>query len=141
MMASKREQILQAVGAKLATVGGIGGRVYRSRADAIAREQSPCITYDWANEEAMDPATVFAERRISVFVSVFVRGDEPDRLADPIITEAHAALMADTTLSGLALDIALGAASFDYESADKTAGKLTHEYEVMFRHAYANMNQ
>jgi len=138
-MNSKREQIIQAVGTALAGVQGVGGRVYRSRADAIAREQSPCITYDWSNEEVLPQVTVFAERQVSIFVSVFVRGDEPDRLADPIISSVHAALMVDTTLGGLALDMALGTATFEYESADKTAGKLTHEYQVMFRHAYTDM--
>jgi hypothetical protein len=138
-MASKRELILQAIGAALAGVSGVGGRVYRSRADGIAREQAPCITYDWSNEEQLPQTTVLAERQISVFVSVYVRGDEPDRLADPIIAEVHAALLQDITLGGLSMDIALGTASLEYEGADKTAGKITHEYQVMFRHAYTDM--
>lgn len=138
-MTSKRELILQSIGNILSSVAAVSGRVYRSRADALVRDQAPCVTYDWANEEALPQSTVLAERQIDIFVSVFVRGDEPDKLADPIVCDIHSAIMADTSLGGLAIDISLGPASFEYESADKTAGKMTHEYQVMFRHAYADM--
>lgn len=138
-MPSKREQILQAFGTILAATPGIGGRVYRSQADGLTRDLTPCITYEWSSEDAMSEGTVLAERMLPVSVSVIVRGDTPDALADPIITAAHALLMADPSLGGLALDVTLSAASFEFEGADKTAGRLTHEYAVMFRHSHSDL--
>ena len=40
-MASKREQILAAIKTSLANTTGVGTRIYRSRAEPMARAESP----------------------------------------------------------------------------------------------------
>jgi hypothetical protein len=138
-MPTKREAIMQAVATRLAPTAGVDGRVFRSMAEAMERDEHPCVLVRWTNEQA-DPQTVpQLERTLSIEVAVLVRGDVPDQIADPIVESVHALLMADTSLGGLAIDVGLTSAAFDLESADGVAGKVTHTYEVKFRHSYADM--
>ena len=139
MAISKREKILAAFKTALLPTAGIGNRVFRSDPEAVTLENVPCIDLAWLNEQASPDTVPQLERTLSVQVSVLVRGDVPDLLADPIITDAHARIMADATLGGLAIDIRLDDASFDFVSADNSAGKLTHQYSVKFRHSYTDM--
>lgn len=138
-MASKRERIMQRIETILTGTSGIGGRVYRSDPEAATRGDQPCIMLSWSNESGTPETVTLAERTLSVQVEILVRGDVPDTLADPIAESAHALLMADPQLQGNAIDMTLGDARFDFESADQTAGRLTHEYQVRFRHSYASL--
>ena len=138
-MPSKRELILQQVKSILQAVPGINGRVYRCEGEAIDRDNHPCILLKWSSEQE-DPVTVLmSERTLFIEIEIMVRGDEPDRLADPIACDVHSLLMADHSLNGLALDTIFGDARFEVEGADQTAGKLTHEYKVKFRHSWTDM--
>lgn len=118
---------------------GISGRVFRSDPYGNDRDDTPCINIGWSSEQPSPETVPMLERTLLVEVSVLVRGDVPDAVADPIISDAHARIMADASLSGLAIDTRLESASFEVVSADQTAGKLTHEYSVKFRHSYNNM--
>ena len=138
-MSSKRERILQALVAALAPVTGIEGRVYRSQPDPADRELIPCIKVDWTSEQATPETVPQMERTIAVQVAVLVRGDVPDQVADPIVSDAHARIMANAQWGGLAIDTRLDAAAFEVISADNTAAKLTHEYSIKFRHSYDDM--
>lgn len=137
---SKRDQIIQRVVTVLAPTAGVNGRVYRTDPEATPRDLIPCINVGWTSEQASPETVPQLERTLTITVSVLTRGDSPDALADPIITDAHSRIMADPTLQGLAIDTKLDGASFEVVSADQSAGKLTHEYVVMFRHSYNNMN-
>lgn len=139
-MSSRREQILQELVAALkAGVLDVEGRVYRSDPEGTPRDLMPCINVTWSNEVASPETVPQLERTLTVSVSILVRGDEPDALADPIAVAAHAAIMASPSFGGLAIDTRLEQASFEMVSADGTAGRLTHEYSVKFRHSYADM--
>ena len=70
---------------------------------------------------------------LSVTVSVIVRGDVPDEVADPIIESMHSKLMADLTLGGYAIDIQPGAVSFEMVDSDQPAGVIGCEYVVRYR--------
>lgn len=139
MALSKRERILAAIKTALLPTAGISSRVYRSDPEAVTLDNVPCIDIAWTSEQSSPDTVPQMERTLAVQVSVLVRGDVPDLLADPIISDAHARIMADTSLGGLAIDIRLDDASFDFVSADNTAGKLTHQYSVKFRHSYSDM--
>lgn len=139
MADSKREAIMKRIATVLASTVGISGRVYRSDPEGVDRDNHPCVLLRWTAEQAEPDTIVVAQRTLRVEVDVLVRGDAPDTLADPIAQSVHALIMADSQLNGLAVDTQLGNASFEYTSADLTAGKLTHEYMVMFRHNYGDM--
>lgn len=136
---SKREQILKHIATLLADADGIDGRVYRSDPESIDRDNSPCILLRWTSEQAEQGTVPMSHRLMTVQVDILVRGDEPDGLADPIAQSAHTLLTSDTSLGGLALDVRLGDAQFDYTNADQVAGKLTHEYQVQYRHSYSDL--
>lgn len=136
---SKRERILQAFEAVLVNVNGIDGRVFRTLPDANARELQPYVGLEWSSEQSNPMTVPQLERTLTVQVSVYVRGETPDLLADPIAVSVHSVLMADPSLGGLAIDTMLKDATFESASADQSAGKLTHQYEVIYRHSYADM--
>lgn len=136
---SKRESIMKRIATVLAPAYGIGGRVYRSRAEAVDLADHPCILLAWTTEQATPETIPQTERTLSVSVEILVRNDQPDGVADLIAQSAHSLIMADPQLNGLAIDTMLGDARFDYDSADQTAAKLTHEYQVKFRHSWSDM--
>ena len=138
-MASKRERILQRIVTVLTPTTGISGRVYRSDPEGTSRDDIPCINVTWGSEQPSPETVPMLERTLTVQVSVLTRGDTPDVLADPIISDAHARIMADATLTGLAIDTHLESATFEVVSADQSAGRLTHEYSVKFRHSYSDL--
>ena len=50
-MASKREQILAAIKNNLANTTGVGDRIYRSRAEPMARAESPSLVLEFITDE------------------------------------------------------------------------------------------
>lgn len=139
-MASKREQIVQAIMAKLANTTGVGGRVYRSQADPNPRELSPFVAVQWTSEQAAPETVPQLERVLNVEVAVYTRDDTPDQAADSILVSAHSLIMSDTSLGGLAIDMRLEDASSEIIAADFPAAKVTHNYSVKFRHSYGDMS-
>jgi hypothetical protein len=136
---SKRESIMKRFATVLAPAYGIGGRIYRSRAEAVDLQDHPCVLLSWSSEQPTPETLPQTERTLTVNVEILVRNDEPDAVADQIAQSVHSLIMADTQLNGLAIDTMLGDARFDYDSADQTAAKLTHEYLVKFRHGWSDM--
>lgn len=138
-MSSKREKIVQAIMAKLSSVVGVDGRVYRSQADPNNRDLHPYIAVQWTSEQAAPDAVQLLGRVLTVDVSVYTRGDEPDALADDILVSAHGLIAGDPSLGGLAIDTQLEDASVEIVAADFPAAKVTHSYSVKFRHTYGDM--
>lgn len=132
---------MQAMTARLATTAGVDGRVYRSQADPNNRDLHPYVALQWTNEQASPETVPMLERLLSVDVSAYTRTDDPDMAADPIMASIHSLLMADTQLGGLAIDIRLDNASLEIIAADMPAAKVTHTYNVKFRHSYTDMEQ
>ena len=139
-MASKREQIVLAIMARLANVVGVDGRVLRSQADPNVRDMAPFITVQWTSEQAAPETVPQLERLLNIEVAVYTRGDIPDSLADDILVSAHGLIMADTSLGGLAIDMRLEDAGSEIIAADFPAAKVTHNYSVKFRHSYGDMS-
>jgi hypothetical protein len=138
-MASKREQIVQYIVARLTDTARIEGRVYRSQADPNDRELHPFLAVRWVSEQSSPDTVPQLERQLMVEVAAYTRDDVPDAAADEIMVSAHALLMADTNLGGLAIDIRLEDASTEIVAADMPAAKTTHQYSVKFRHSYTDM--
>lgn len=131
-MTTKREQILQAVATRLATVPGVTG-VYRSMTEPLAREDALALCVVWASDQLSDINMTYADRRLEVHVGAYARGDVPDRLADPLCEAAFSALMGEPTLGGLAIDIDEGDTTLDLDGADATAGWTTMRFMVRYR--------
>jgi hypothetical protein len=133
-MTSKRENILAAVRTALTGTSGVGTRIYRSRQEAFARDESPAIVIEAINDQAIIETSLPTLTWIlTVRIAIIVRGSVPDQVADPIIVSAHSKLMADLTLGGYAMDIAPQGVTFDMTDADQTAGVIMCDYLIRYR--------
>lgn len=140
---SKRETIIQAFLAKAAAVSGVGGRVFRSREDAIATTESPSVVVRPESEDVQEMTNGLVECFLQITVDVFQRGagldSAPDQLADAVLQELHGLLLADPQLGGLAIDLVDLSTTFDFDSGDETAAMITTRYRVWYRRARAYM--
>ena len=135
MTAIKREQIIAAVATALVGTTGVSTRIYRSRAEAFARDEAPAIIIEPAADvpRGEPVSTCKIDWTLTVAIIVYTRGAIPDQLAAPIVGSLHSKLMVDRTLGGLALDVWPGQVLHQKEQADQTAGWTTCDYTVRYR--------
>jgi len=140
-MATKREQILAAITTALGSTTGVSGRVYRSRVTAVQRAESPAIVVEPISDTPTQNTSLpTLDWRMRVRVSVIVRGDIPDQLADPVIESMHANMVADLTLGGLAIDVQPDEVSFNMIDADQPAGVIFNDYIIQYRTSVASLS-
>ena len=133
-MASKREQILAAIKTSLANTTGVGTRIYRSRVVPLSRGESPALVIEPISDNAQsDLSLPKLEWSLQVRVSVIVRGDVPDEVADPIVESLHAKMVSDLTLNGHAIDVQPLGVDFAIMDADHPAGVISCNYAVRYR--------
>jgi hypothetical protein len=137
---SIREQILNHI--ETVTLPGtvqVGTRIYRSRAQAYSRSEAPAITVSPGEDNPINaPRTIGAslgklDQALPVLIEIYVRGDVPDQLADPIGVDVHARMMADRTLGGLAQDVQPDGYLPEMEAADATSGRMTQRFLIRYR--------
>lgn len=139
-MSTKRETILAAVRTALTGTAGVGARIYRSRVEPLAREESPAIVVEPVQDQAQQNTSLpTLDWSLTVRVAVIVRGIIPDQVADPIVEDMHARLMADLTLGGIAIDIQPQAVSFELVEADQPAGVISCDYLIRYRTSVTNL--
>lgn len=139
-MATKREQILAQIASTLASTAGVSGRVYRSRATAIARAESPAIIVEPVIDTCQQVTSLpKLDWTLRVRVVVTIRSVNAYTDADSVIESMHSKLMADLTLGGLAIDVQPSITNFDFFDADLPAGVFTSEYEVLYRTSVADL--
>lgn len=139
MTASKREQILAAITATLAGTTGVSNRIYRSRVEAFARNEAPAIVVEGGRETAAVISNCKLDWSMDVLVAIYARGNIPDQLADPVRVSAHAKLMADRTIGGLAMDIVPTSVDPQLEAADQPALWMVCTYQVRYRTAATDL--
>ena len=66
-------------------------------------------------------------------MSVIVRGDVPDEVADPIVESLHSKITADLTLNGHAIDVQTSGVEFALLDADQPAGIISCNYLIRYR--------
>jgi hypothetical protein len=139
-MTTKRERILRAIKENLTLTSGVGGRVYRSRVTAVQRAESPAIVIEAISDTPVQNTSLpTLDWRMRVRVSVIVRGDTPDEIADPIIENMHARMVADLTLGGYAIDVQPDEVSFNMFDSDQPAGVIFNDYIVQYRTTVASL--
>ena len=134
---SLRERILLAVlDAVRAPLQALGATVHRSPTVAITREQSPALVVfpesDAISERANDRVT----RELTVRIVALARAVPPaipETEADRLLTAAHAALLVDRNLGGLALGIREQECEWDVEDADAVAATIPARYAITYR--------
>lgn len=135
-MATKREQIMQAVMAALSGTTGVGSRIYRSRADKFSASEAPALNVLPDNEDPAEYTTGKVDAKLAIEVQVYHRSSStpPDQLADPVVEDVHARMMADSTLGGLAIDISENGTSWDFDESDRTQLLVRMRFVIWHRH-------
>jgi hypothetical protein len=134
-MSSKREQILAAIKTTLDGTVQVGSRIYRSRAEAFARDEAPAIVIEPGNDtSAAEPvSSCKIDWTFTVIIAVYTRDAIPDQAADPIIVDIHSQLMADRTIGGLAMDIWPMMVDPQIDKADVSSGWTVCSWRVRYR--------
>lgn len=135
-MTTRRELILEHI---VAALQAGGTPVYRSRVEPIAREETPAIIVEPTNDTAQQTTIGRLDWTLGVRVMVIVRGDAPDQLADPIVQDIHARIMADMTQGGLAYDTQPRSTTFELTQGDNPVGVITSEFEVLYKSNLQNL--
>ena len=134
---SIREQILLAVLAAVRPhAQSLGATLHRSPTVAISREQCPALVVFPESESITERANDRVTRELTVRVVALARAVPPaipETEADRLLTAAHAALMADGTLGGLALGIREQECEWDVEDADAVAAAIPARYAITYR--------
>ena len=134
---SIREQILLAVLAAVRPhAQSFGATLHRSPTVAISREQCPALVVFPESESITERANDRVTRELTVRVVALARAVPPaipETEADRLLTAAHAALMADGTLGGLALGIREQECDWEVEDADAVAVALPARYRITYR--------
>lgn len=140
-MTTIRENILSTLATTLASVSGVSGRVYRSRVEPIARNESPAVIIEPVSDQATIPDTISRIHwRLIVRVMVYVRANVPDQAADSIVQSVYSKVMQDPTVGGYAIDVRPVSVSFEMLEADVAAGVITNEFEVLYQASYSDQS-
>ena len=139
-MTTRRESILTTIASSLAGTTGVSTRIYRSRVEPIARNESPAIVVEPISDQAnTDVSFCKTDWSLTVRIAVIVRGSIPDQQADVIVESLHAKVMADQTIGGYAMSIEPRGVQFDMIEADQPAGVIACDYLIRYRTAVANL--
>ena len=139
-MTTKREQVLGAIRTALTGTTGVGTRIYRSRVEPLARQESPAIVIEPITDQAQQNTSLpTLDWSLTVRIAVIVRGAIPDQLADATVSSMHAKLMADLTLGGVAYDVQPSLVNFELVEADQPAGVIALDYLVRYRTSVTNL--
>lgn len=134
---SIRELILLAVLAAVRPAAqALGAGVHRSPTVAITRDQSPALVVFPESEAITERANDRVTRELTLRIVALARAvppTAPETEADRLITAAHAALMADTNLGGLALGIREQECEWEVEDADAVAAAIPARYQISYR--------
>ena len=90
-MASKREDILNAIKTALANTTGVGTRIYRSRTIPLQqRSELPALLISWSTDTAEQNTSLpTLDWSLSVTVTILSSGDVPDSQADNTLISMH----------------------------------------------------
>lgn len=129
-MASVFETILARVAVVLLSATAAGTRVYRARADAFGVEELPAINLR-RTDTGGDVLGNSGERHTLAFsVAIHTAGAAWETAADAAHMQAHAALMADSTLASLGHGLRCTGTDAQDDSADQPMGRLTATYQM-----------
>lgn len=131
-MNSIRERILRKVVARLeSAVAPIP--VIRAPSVPVTRENSPALLVFAESDSITAHANNLVDRLLVIRVVAVARGEGAIDQSDLAMVAAHAGLMSDTNLDGLALALREIDCEWDQEEADAGALALPARYEIRYR--------
>lgn len=116
--------------------GITGVTIYRDIVRAIDRTEQLALVVEQGDEPAPQRDTLATyERRIEINVSAVAKGSDPYSSADAPLTDAHDLIMADRSLTGLAVDVEEGPTTRQRDTLEREVGVITKTYSVAYRTA------
>lgn len=113
----------------LSLIPAVGGRVFRSRTEALGADEAPALAV-YAKGSVPTRAAKGIDRHVfRLHVEVHVRGNPLDAIADPLIEQVQPAVL--KALGLLVDDVRLDGISFDGRDSDETIGYALLEYELI----------
>jgi len=141
-MTTKREQIMARLLTVLANTTGVSTRIYRSRTVPLTRGESPALILEPVSDTVEQNTSLpTLDHSLTVRVSVIVRGEIPDNVADATVESLHSKIMADLTVNNLAIDVEPSDTSFELLDADQPGGVIGVEYIVRYRTEVDDLTQ
>lgn len=141
-MTTKREQILARLLTTLANTTGVSTRIYRSRVVPLTRGESPALVLEPVSDTVEQNTSLpTLDHTLTIKISVIVRGDIPDNVADPTVESLHAKIMSDLTVNNLAIDVQPSDTSFELLDADQPGGVISCDYLVRYRTEIDDLTQ
>lgn len=141
MPQSRREQIIRNVITRCqAAIPPTA--VLRQPTIAIPREQTPVLLVAVLSDAPVTRSNDRMERELVLRIQSHAR-DPTDcyAVADDLMCRAHLALLADTTLGGLALSLAEMEADYQAEDADVEAIAIPAIYRITYRTLVSDISQ
>lgn len=135
-MTTRAENITQAIFALLqANPELVDGNIWRSRLRPIPANSDFAIVVRQGRDLRLNQSTTIGNyaRQTAVMVEVYARGNVPDQLADPIVSEVVTRVMADTNLGGLSDDILVGNKQPDWMARDTDLVAIDLEFIVTYQ--------
>ena len=142
-MTTKREKILAQLFKVLDDITVTTNiNVYRSRVVPLSRGEVPAIVIEPVSDTVEQNTSLpTLDHSLTVRVSVIVRGDVPDNVADATVESLHSKIMADLTVNSLAIDVQPSDTSFELLDADQPGGVIGVEYIVRYRTEIDDLTQ
>jgi hypothetical protein len=139
-VSSIRERIVLAV---LARVGEAIAPVpvLRQPTVPLTREESPALLLVIEGDAITRKANLAADRVLQLRLVAIARGAAAFAQTDQIIVAAHAALLSEPSLGGLAIGIDETDLEWDAEDADAGAVALPVRFEIRYRTATHDLTQ
>lgn len=131
-MNSVRERIVQAVMTRL-SAGISPVPVLRMPTVPVTREASPALLLFLEADRIMAHTNTLVDRALTLRIVGVVRGPDAWDVADRMMVAAHAALLADPNLGGLAITIREVDGEWDSDDADGGAVALPARYDIRYR--------
>ncbi len=107
----------------------------------VTREASPALLLFVEGDTITAHANALVDRQLIVRLVALARGDDAFDTADRLVVAAHAALMADTNLGGLALGLREIDCEWEAEDADAGAAATPARYEIRYRTLAADLTR
>ena len=144
MTQSIRERILQAIVGVLTPVAtDQAATVWRTPSVSITRDQCPALVVFPESESLGDRANDRVTRELTVRITALARAVPPDiaeTQADALLCAAHAVLMVDTNLGGLALGVREVESEWEVDDADGVAASTSARYQISYRTLIADIS-
>jgi hypothetical protein len=140
-MISRRELLIRAV-MGCCQVAVTPAAVLRQPTTAIARNQTPALILVIVSDAPVKCSNDRMERELVIRLTGYAR-DPTDgyAVADELLCRAHLALLADTTLGGLALGVAEMEADYQADDADVEAIAIPAFYRITYRTLVSDISQ